>query len=93
MVLGERSNLDTDTKLLYQRNGIAHLIAISGLHIAMLGGTIYHLLRKRLGSYPVAAVLGGSFIIMYGVMAGLSGATLRAVVMLIVSIGAEELPK
>ncbi len=89
MVLGERSNLDADTKLLYQRNGIAHLIAISGLHIAMLGGTIYHLLRKRLGSYPVAAVLGGSFIIMYGVMAGLSGATLRAVVMLIVSIGAE----
>ena len=31
MVLGERSNLDTDTKLLYQRNGIAHLIAISGV--------------------------------------------------------------
>ena len=31
MVLGERSNLDADTKLLYQRNGIAHLIAISGV--------------------------------------------------------------
>lgn len=89
MVLGERTNLDKDIKQLYQRNGIAHLIAISGLHIAMLGGTLYRFLRKRLGSYPVAAVLGVIFILLYGTMAGLTGATLRAVVMLMVSIGAD----
>lgn len=89
MVLGERSHLDADTKLLYQRNGIAHLIAISGLHIAMLGGTIYHLFRKLFGSYCIAAGAGTVFIVLYGTMAGLSGATLRAVVMLIVSIGAD----
>lgn len=89
MVLGDRANLDADIKQLYQRNGIAHLIAISGLHIAMLGGTVYQLLRKRLGSYPVAAGLGMLFILLYGTMAGLSGATLRAVIMLIVSIGAD----
>lgn len=89
MVLGERTSLDVDTKLLYQRNGIAHLIAISGLHIAMLGGTIYQFLRKLLGSYPIAAVMGIVFILLYGVMAGLTGATLRAIVMLIISIGAD----
>ena len=89
MVLGDRTNLDADVKQLYQRNGIAHLIAISGLHIAMLGGTLYQLLRRRLGSYPVAAGVGIVFILLYGTMAGLSGATLRAVIMLIVSIGAD----
>lgn len=31
MVLGNRTNLDADVKQLYQRNGIAHLIAISGV--------------------------------------------------------------
>ena len=31
MVLGDRTNLDADVKQLYQRNGIAHLIAISGV--------------------------------------------------------------
>lgn len=89
MVLGIRSELDSDIKQLYQRNGIAHLIAISGLHIAMLGGTIYHFLRKRMGSYPVAAAFGMVFILLYGIMAGLSGATLRAVVMLAMSMGAD----
>ena len=89
MVLGDKKNLDSDIKALYQRNGIAHLIAISGLHIAMIGGTLYKILRKLTGSYPVAAVVGASFIVAYGVMTGLSGATLRAVVMLGVSIGAD----
>lgn len=89
MVLGNRTNLDADVKQLYQRNGIAHLIAISGLHIAMLGGTLYQVLRKWSGSYPVAAGIGVTFILLYGMMAGLAGATLRAVVMLIVSIGAD----
>lgn len=89
MVLGNKESLDRDVKQLYQRNGIAHLIAISGLHIAMIGGTLYHFLRKLLGSYPVSAGIGIFFIILYGVMTGLSGATLRAVIMLITSIGAE----
>lgn len=89
MVLGDRTNLDADVKQLYQRNGIAHLIAISGLHIAMLGGTLYQMLRKWSGSYLVAAGIGIVFILLYGMMAGLTGATLRAVVMLIISIGAD----
>lgn len=89
MVLGDKENLDTDIKQLYQRNGIAHLIAISGLHIAMIGGSLYHILRKLLGNYTVSAGAGVIFILLYGVLTGLSGATLRAVIMLIVSIGAD----
>ena len=89
MVLGEKKTLDADVKSLYQRNGIAHLIAISGLHIAMIGGTLYQLLRKCSGSYTVSAVIGLTFILLYGIMTGLSGATLRAVIMLGIQIGAE----
>ena len=89
MVLGDKEEMDTDIKNLYQRNGIAHLIAISGLHIAMIGGTLYQILRKISGSYPAAAGIGVFFILLYGIMTGLSGATLRAVIMLILSIGAD----
>lgn len=89
MVLGDKANLDADVKEMYQKNGIAHLIAISGLHIAMIGGTLYQLLRKLLGSYGLSALIGGSFIVLYGIMTGLSGATLRAVIMLILMMGAE----
>lgn len=89
MVLGDKRNLDADVKSLYQRNGIAHLIAISGLHIAMIGGMFYKLLRRLTGSYLVAASVGVIFIVAYGVMTGLSGATLRAIIMLITSLGAD----
>lgn len=89
MVLGDKKNLDADIKMLYQRNGIAHLIAISGLHIAMIGGTLYKCLRRLTGSFSIAASIGVIFIVSYGVMTGLSGATYRAVIMLVMSIGAD----
>ena len=91
MVLGEKSEIDQDIRSLYQRNGIAHLIAISGLHIAMLGGTFYHALRRISGSFAGAACVGITFIIMYGILTGLSGATVRAIIMLIMSIIADVL--
>ncbi len=89
MVLGDKENLDQELRALYQKNGIAHLIAISGLHIAMIGGGLYRLLRKRLGGYGIPAAAGITFIAAYGIMTGLSGATFRAVLMIIISIGAE----
>lgn len=89
MVLGDKSLADKDLKQLYQRNGIAHLIAISGLHIAMIGGTLYKLLRRLIGNYSIAAGTGVVFILAYGVMTGLSGSTARAMIMLVTQIGAD----
>lgn len=37
MLLGERSNMDTEIKELYQEGGISHLLAISGLHVSLIG--------------------------------------------------------
>ncbi len=91
MVLGDKANLDSDVKQMYQKNGIAHLIAISGLHIAMIGGTVYQLLRKLLGGFGVPVCFGITFIIGYGVMTGLSSATLRAVIMLVMTLLADLL--
>ena len=46
MLLGEKGILDEEIKGLYQRNGIAHILAISGLHISMIGMGLYQLLRR-----------------------------------------------
>ncbi len=89
MVLGDKEDLDQELRERYQKNGIAHLIAISGLHIAMIGGGLYRIMRKLLGGYLAPAAIGITFILGYGVMTGLSGATFRAVLMIIISIGAE----
>ena len=40
-----------DTYSLFQNGGIAHIIAISGLHLSLIAGAVSKLLR-RLGAHP-----------------------------------------
>ena len=46
IVLGDKSSLDEEVKLRYQMAGIVHVLAISGLHISVIGMGIYNLLMK-----------------------------------------------
>ncbi len=81
MLLGDKSLMETETKELYREVGIYHILAISGLHISMIGGCIYKLLKK-LQMKPVAAVvISLIFIIFYGVMIGMPHSAFRAIVM------------
>ncbi len=81
MLLGEKGGMDRELKSLYQRNGIAHVLAISGLHVSMLGMGLYKLLRRCGVPMACAAVLAVAFMIFYGVMTGFSASVVRAVVM------------
>ena len=44
MLLGERALLDEEVRRDYQTGGIMHILAISGLHISMLGSGLFMLL-------------------------------------------------
>ena len=46
MTLGEKNLLDAEVKQMYQKAGISHVLAISGLHISVIGMGLYKLLRK-----------------------------------------------
>lgn len=46
IVLGDRSVLDDEIKELYKKNGISHILAISALHITMVGMLVYRMLKK-----------------------------------------------
>lgn len=61
-LLGEKENLDQDVRKLYQKNGIAHLLAISGLHIALIGAGFYRLLRLCGIGFSRAGILSGLWI-------------------------------
>ena len=56
VLLGEKRQIDGEVKELYQVNGMAHILAISGLHLSFIGIGIYKILRRLTGSYPVGAV-------------------------------------
>ena len=81
MTLGDKSLMDQEIKELYQKVGISHVLAISGLHISVIGMTIYKLLRRCFGSFAVSGVLAGGFMFAYGCMAGFRPSATRAIIM------------
>ncbi|MGB8453307.1 MAG: DNA internalization-related competence protein ComEC/Rec2 [Anaerocolumna sp.] len=88
MILGDMSLLDPELKELYQQSGISHILAISGLHVSLLGLTLYQFLRHiRLPAFLTAGI--SIFIIFsYGVLTNFSVSTNRAVVMLVIFMAA-----
>lgn len=81
MLLGDKSLMETETKELYREVGIYHILAISGLHISMIGGCIYKLLKKMQMKPMVAVVISLTFIVFYGIMIGMPPSAFRAIVM------------
>ncbi len=89
MVLGEKQGLYEETKELYQRNGISHLLAISGLHLSLLGMGLYRLLRRISGSCFVSGVPALLFLCAYCWMTGGSLSAVRATAMCCLAILAD----
>lgn len=89
MVLGRKEGLDAEIKELYQKNGISHLLAISGLHLSLVGMGLYRLLRKLTGSYAAAGIPSVCFLAAYGWMTGASISTVRAALMCGIAILAD----
>ena len=98
LLLGERDALPTEQKHLFQRTGTAHLIAISGLHVGLIFMGSYILLRGIVSAMPgfcrlfpamIPAQLGGLLMALaYSLLAGFGTATQRALLMLLLAVGA-----
>ncbi|MBO6240249.1 MAG: DNA internalization-related competence protein ComEC/Rec2 [Butyrivibrio sp.] len=81
MLLGDKSFMDEEIKDLYKDSGIMHILAVSGLHISIIGMGIYRLLKKvRLPEVFIVAVC---IVIMfsYGAMCGMNTSAFRAIMM------------
>ena len=70
MLFGDKSGMDDEIKELYQRNGIAHIIAVSGLHITLWGMGLCRFLRKIGIPLPVANSVSFLFVVLYGLLMG-----------------------
>ena len=81
MILGDKSYLSIDIKDIYAQSGIAHVLAISGLHIAILGYGLYRFICLFL-SRKKGVILTIVFLLLYQILTGASISTIRAVIML-----------
>ena len=80
IMLGDKAEMDDVTKELYSVSGIAHLLAISGLHISFIGMFFYGLLRRKFG-YTLSGCVSLLSVVAFAIMSGMGISTIRAVVM------------
>ena len=93
LFLGERSGITLSEKSLYQSAGISHILAISGLHLSLLGGFFYQLLRKIKLSSLLSSLITSFFLFSYFLFTGSSHSAFRALFMLFLRFAAIQLGK
>lgn len=94
MLLGEKWSAPEELEKLYEDSGIAHLLAISGLHISMAGMGLFRLLRNRLrASYPLCALACAGAAFSCYVMTGEGSSAARSFLMLSVYGAGQALGK
>ena len=93
LFLGERSGITLSEKSRYQSAGISHILAISGLHLSLLGGFFYRLLRKTKLSSLLSSLITSFFLFSYFLFTGSSHSAFRALFMLFLRFAAIQLGK
>jgi len=94
LLIGIRDNMDSDFTALYRNAGLSYILALSGMHLAIITALISFLLKKPLG-LNASAIAGVVIIILYcfltGPMPSLNRAALMYVLGVLAILGA--LPK
>jgi competence protein ComEC len=98
LVTGDRSSIDTGTNQSLRDSGLGHLLAVSGIHMGVVGGLVFAVVLwmlsliapialrfpvKKIAAMTALAVLAG-----YLIISGSSVPALRAFVMACVAFGA-----
>lgn len=91
LVVGQRMAISEKNTEALRAAGLAHILAISGLHVGLMAGTIFFVLRLILAAVPrialyypikkIAAVVGLAGAVGYMLLAGATIPTQRAVLM------------
>ena len=92
IITADKGDLSLDTKNAYQLAGISHILAVSGLHVSIIGMAFYKLLRKAF-SFTPAAIAAGFLMISFSFLCGNSVSIMRAVIMFAIKLLADVLGK
>ena len=91
LIIGDRHEISPSLREAFSRAGVSHLLAISGLHIGIVAGISFFFFSRFLSFFKVflwhawtkkgAAILSIIPVVIYGIIAGMSPSTQRAVIM------------
>lgn len=80
IVIGDRSRISEETEEDFRRSGISHILAISGIHVAVLSAAVYLLLRSMAIPPVVRNPVTMALLWLYVVVAGAPPSAVRAAV-------------
>ena len=86
MLLGDKGMMEDEVSDLFRNAGISHILAVSGLHVSVIGMAVLALL-KRLGTPPFVQVTASAALVgCYVLLSGAGTSSIRALVMFILMI-------
>ena len=98
IINGDQSAVSDDARLIMATAGIAHVLSVSGLHLTIVAGGVFAVLRLLLGSFAglarrisvkrLAAVGGMAAALVYYGISGGNVAALRSTLMILLVFGA-----
>lgn len=98
LISGERGDITAETNDTYRNAGLFHILSISGLHMVVMAGAVFYMLRMIMAAipalalrYPIkkwAAAAGIVAAFLYLAISGAAFATIRSALMITVIFGA-----
>lgn len=88
IVLGKRELISEEDEALYRKNGIMHLLAVSGMHVSTISMLILWIITHTGVGFVKGRTITAALLVIYGYLTGFSISCTRAVIMIIMSIAA-----
>ncbi len=93
MLLGDKGLMEEEVSDLFKNAGISHILAVSGLHVSVIGMAVLALLR-RFGLPPaVQVIFSAAFVGGYVLLSGAGASAVRAMIMFVLLIPAIPLKR
>ena len=89
MMFGDSNVLDSDIKNEFRSTGIAHLLAVSGLHVSIIVMIFWFILRKLKVNYKINLALSIIFLSIYCYLCNFSVSVIRASLMAVFALYAQ----
>ncbi len=83
-LFGDKSLLSDDQYSAYKLSGVAHLLAVSGLHVGIIVGILFWILKRLKINGWKRVIIVGVILLLYAYMCGFSVSIIRAVIMTLV---------
>lgn len=91
LILGDRSTLSDDEYSAFKASGLAHVLAVSGLHVSILLSIVIGFLSLLRFRKLLRNLIAAVFLLLFMLVAGASPSVVRAVVCAVIYLAAESL--